>query len=289
MRTSKRHEQTSGTKPMRAAEGFIQITQDQIEEYLAHAREKGLKKGTLEIYRRNLLKFYEALPAEKRVDHATIDKWRDQLLAEGYREATVNVEVSAVNNFLGYLNCWEFQMIQTLEVTDKPQPELTRNEYLRMLQAANLLGKEKTYFLIKVFAVMGIAVQELPLITVEAVRDGSIIRTGNQNVIRIPNCLREELLAYAERNHIQAGSVFRSRNGACINRTRVSNSIRSICKEAHVPEEKGNPRALHNLYQSTQSEISGQMEQLLIKAYDQLLQAEQITVGWKEVQEINAG
>ena len=102
------------------------------------------------------------------------------------------VGISAVNNFLGYLNCWEFQMIQTLEVTDKPQPELTRNEYLRMLQAANLLGKEKTYFLIKVFAVMGIAVQELPLITVEALRNRSIIRTGNQNVIRIPNCLREE-------------------------------------------------------------------------------------------------
>lgn len=282
MRTSKRHEQTSGTKPMRAAEGFIQITQDQIEEYLAHAREKGLKKGTLEIYRRNLLKFYEALPAEKRVDHATIDKWRDQLLAEGYREATVNVEVSAVNNFLGYLNCWEFQMIQTLEVTDKPQPELTRNEYLRMLQAANLLGKEKTYFLIKVFAVMGIAVQELPLITVEALRDGSIIRTGNQNVIRIPNCLREELLAYAERNHIQAGSVFRSRNGACINRTRVSNSIRSICKEAHVPEEKGNPRCLRKLYLTTMASIESNISVFIEQAYLRMLEDEQANFGWRE-------
>ena len=282
VRTSKRHEQTGGTRPAGAAEGFIRITYQQIEEYLAYAKEKGLKKGTLEIYRRNLLRFYEDLPDEKRIDDATIERWRDQLLSEGYREATVNVGVSTVNNFLGYLNCWEFQMIQTLEVTDKLQPELTRNEYLRMLQAARRLGKEKTYFLIKTFAVMGIGLQELPLMTVEALRDGGLVRPGSRAVIHIPGCLREELLAYAERSHIQAGPIFRSRNGACMNRTRVSNNIRGICKEARVPEEKGNPRCLRKLYLTTMAGIESNISVFIEKAYARLLEEEQAGFGWKE-------
>ena len=53
------------------------------------------------------------------------------------------------------------------------QPELSRVEYLRLLQAARILEKERTYLLVKIFALAGIRVGELPQVTVERVRAGA--------------------------------------------------------------------------------------------------------------------
>ena len=78
------------------------------------------------------------------------------------------------------------------------QPELTRSEYLRLLQAAKLREKERTYLLVKVFALVGLGVSELPCVTVEAVQKGSI-NIQQKGAFRIPEVLQRELLAYAAR------------------------------------------------------------------------------------------
>lgn len=59
------------------------------------------------------------------------------------------------------------------------QPELTRAEYLRLLQAARALEKERAYLLVKVFALLGIRVGELPQVTVEQVKAGRLLLRGS--------------------------------------------------------------------------------------------------------------
>lgn len=51
-------------------------------------------------------------------------------------------------------------------------PELTRNEYLRLLQTAKLLGKRQTYLLVLLFGTMDLPLHALSCVTVEAVREG---------------------------------------------------------------------------------------------------------------------
>lgn len=52
------------------------------------------------------------------------------------------------------------------------------------------------------------------------------------------------------------------------------------CREAGVPEEKGNPRCLRNLCRATQDNLYANLEQQLLQVYDMLLQAEQESTGW---------
>ena len=59
-----------------------------------------------------------------------------------------------------------------LEAAPEAQPELTRTEYLRLLQVARTLDRERAYLLVKVFALTGLRLGNLHQMTVEAATEG---------------------------------------------------------------------------------------------------------------------
>ena len=77
------------------------------------------------------------------------------------------------------------------------------------------------------------------------------------------------------------GTVFLTRSGRPMRRTQVSGEIRTLCRDARVDAEKSNPRCLRRLYQATQEQIRADVLSLAEQAHEQLLDAEQRTVGWE--------
>lgn len=118
-----------------------------------------------------------------------------------YTSRTVNMKMTAINGILGFLDLREYQSTVKASVDDTAiQPELSRNEYLRMLSAAKAIGDERLHLIIKLFGTTGIAVQEFDKVTLEAVRSGTIVTFPNRNrlALRIPACVQSELLEYAK-------------------------------------------------------------------------------------------
>ena len=257
------------------------MTREQIAEYISALPERGCVPGSVKKYKHDLLKFYQFLPQGKRITAGTLKDWRADLLEQGYAPRTVNASVSAANSFLSWLGRRELQLTGQLEVDDV-QPELTRNEYLRLLSAARQLGKERTYLLVKTFAVLGLNVQELPCLMVEAVREGRLpAQSGRaQSPAAIPSCLREELLNYARQEHTVSGPIFVTRTGRTINRTAVTACVQSLAPAAQVAPEKCNPRCLRKLYLSTVAQLEASVRILLEQSHERLLEQEQLLVGW---------
>lgn len=262
----------------------IHLTPERIEEYMEEYRRQGYSEETVQGYQRKLKKLYEDLPEDKMIRRGTMDRWREQLIEEGYASSTVNGFLSASNTFLEYVGHREYQASEKLRVREEPQPELTRTEYLRLLQAAKLQGKEKVYLLIKLFAITPMNVQELPKITVEAVERGRIEVSPNgvKAVVSLPEYLRRELLNYAHREGRLVGPIFVTKDGSPLSRTYVSTMIRQLCPAARVSEEKGNPRCLKKLYQSTLATIEGNIALLVEQTLARQLEMEQMSVGWEE-------
>ena len=118
------------------------------------------------------------------------------------------MKMTSINGLLDFLDLRECQVTAKLPMDkDEVKPELTRSEYLRMLAAAKANGDERLYLLIKLFATTGIGVQEIVNVTVEAVETGTVVTFPNRNrqELRIPPCVRQELLLYAKENNIQFG------------------------------------------------------------------------------------
>lgn len=260
----------------------IPLTLEGIDGYLEYLRSAGRVQGTLDSYRRKIGRLYQALPEEdKSIRRDTLPWWREKLAEEGYSAAGINQFVIVVNGYLGYMGARELQMTDKLERAAEPQLELTRNEYLRLLSAARLLGREQAYLLVKVFGNSDLPVQELPRLTVEAARAGMIriSRRSSKEMIRFPRSICQELLDYAGRQGIQSGPIFLTRAGKLIDRTYAAQSIRRLCPAAQVAEEKGNPRYLRKMHQATREGIERNVALLIERAQDRLLEDEQLLIG----------
>lgn len=269
----------------RRYEREVPLTPESIDGYLEHLRSAGRTEGTLETYRQRLEQLYQALPGDsKSIRRDTLIWWREKLVEAGRSAAGINQYIIVINGYLGYMGARDFQVIDRLEGNDKPVPDLTRNEYLRLLSAARILGREQTYLLVKVFGNSDLPLQELPSLTVEAARAGMIhvAHRCSSEIIRFPNALCQELLDYARRRGIRSGPIFLTRTGNLIARNNVTAAIRQLCAAAQVPEEKGSPRCLRKMYQATREGIERNVALLVERAQDRLLEEEQLTVGWEK-------
>ena len=262
-----------------AAPAELTVTWEEVCRYLDSLAARGRRRETIQVYRPKLEAFYHFLPEDKRVAADTLELWRAALLREGYSPGTANTHVSAANGLLAYLGRRDLQLIGQLDTEGEIQPELSRTEYLRLLATARNLGRERTYLMVKVFALTGIRVSELNRVTVRAVEEGRVLTAcdGRAQYVLIPACLRKELTVYLRRVGITAGPVF-----VPMRRTQVSGEIRTLCRDARVDGDKSNPRCLRRLYQVTQERIRDSVQILAEQAHERMLEEEQLTVGWEQ-------
>lgn len=262
------------------------LTRSDIDLYLQDVASRGCKQGTLENYRRSLLNFFDWLPEGKQVSREKVYEYQEYLIGK-YTSRTVNMKMTAINGILGFLDLREYQSTVKASVDDTAiQPELSRNEYLRMLSAAKAIGDERLYLIIKLFGTTGIAVQEFDKVTVEAVRSGTIVTFPNRNrlALRIPACVQSELLEYAKEKGVKSGPIFLTREGRPLGRTTLSNMVPHIARYAKVEENKCTPRCLQKLYAETWDTIKSNVNVMLQMTYDKLLEQEQVIYGWQDVQ-----
>ena len=192
--------------------------------------------------------------------------------------------LAAANNYFRW--CGRPDLVQTqqrrLDRDDQAPPALTRVEYLKLLRTARTQGRYRIYLLVKLFATTDLPLQCLDQVTVELVRQGrgSLNYRGSPVEFVCPAGLQKELLEYMELNGVYRGPVFVTRSGQPIDRSNLFRCMQELCRAAGVPEEKGNPRCLRNLYKATQQEIRDRLSALQQQMYDQLLDVEQEAVGW---------
>jgi len=265
-------------------ENGVLMTEQHMNDYLDQLSAKGRVKGTLELYQRGINRLYDELPDDKRITHGTLLNWREKLKSEDYSASTINSLIAIANGFLEFVGSREYQLVDKLELENDPQPEITRNEYLRLLSAARNLGRDRMYFLIKIFANTRIPVQEAVNVTVEAATEGKMKASfgGLIQVVYIPKCICTELLAYAKREGILSGPILLSRGGKPMSRANITLSMRKLAPYAQVPVEKCNPRCLKKMYQTMVEDMERNIALMVSQAQDRMLEEEQLMIGWEE-------
>ncbi len=159
---------------------------------------------------------------------------------------------------------------------------LTREQYKQMLKETRAKGREKLYLMIKVFALLGVTVQNLDRLTLEAVQKGSfdqIIR-GSAETIQIPGFLREELSAYAHRQGITTGPLFRGSENKAMTRNAASVTIARLGDELGFPDGAATPTNLARLSKTAMEDVKKDFEDLYWNEYWKRYKEEQSEIGW---------
>lgn len=255
----------------------VTLSEDVIAAYLSILREEGRTGQSLRLCETVLRQFLAFLP-DGVITKDSLPAWREQLLSEGFAIRTVNCRVSTVSALLEAMDCREFQVDRQLRPPQFEAPELTRQEYLRMLQTAKLLEDRRGYVLAKLFATTGLSVSDLPLVTVEAVQAGRLVK--GREIVRFSEGLQTDLLDYAKQNGRLTGTIFTQKNGSPLMRTQVGVYIQKLGQDARIPAEKANIRALRYLHKAAVAAIEANFDLLVQQAYDRQLEMEEVSAGW---------
>lgn len=139
------------------------------------------------------------------------------------------------------------------EIFAKEEKELTKGEYIRLVQAAERKGNMRLSLVIQTICATGIRVSELQYITVESLKKGraEVNCKGKRRVIFLPMDLLRKLKNYAKEKGISTGVIFCTRTGCPLNRCNIWSDMKKLCRDAQVNPQKVFPHNLRHLFART--------------------------------------
>ncbi len=230
------------------------LNRKNIETYLQYLREQEKSAGTLEKYKRELYELLSFLSGKNESKEELIS-WKAQL-EQKYRPAGVNGRLVAANGFFSFFGRYDLRMkllrIQK-EIFAKEEKELTKGEYIRLVQAAERKGNMRLSLVIQTICAAGIRVSELQYITVESLKKGraEVNCKGKRRVIFLPMDLLRKLKNYAKEKGISTGVIFCTRTGCPLNRCNIWSDMKKLCRDAQVNPQKVFPHNLRHLFART--------------------------------------
>lgn len=250
---------------MFSQETAFTITDGQIAYYAAHLRERERAKNTVKKYvhdLRDLMAFLDGRPITK----GAVIAWKERL-ADMYAPATVNSMLAAANGFFLFMD-WPKLSVRPLKV-QRPlfrdeSREMTRAEYVRLVEAARRQGNERLALLLQTICATGIRVSELRFITVEAAAAGRAIVSskGKRRTVFLPGKLCGLLKKYLKKQKITDGSVFVTRTGKPLDRSNIWRDMKALCESAGVEPDKVFPHNLRHLFAQTYYSVEKDLSRL---------------------------
>jgi len=242
------------------------ITRERLAAFEHYLRSEEHEPGTIEKYMRDVRALAAWLDT-RALDKERVVGWKEHLRTAGYAPSTVNSMLVAVNQFFHFQG-WDELRVKTLRIQRQifrsQDRELTKEEYVRLLETAHALGRERLALLMEAICATGIRVSEVKYITVEAAQAGraEITLKGKIRTILLPGKLRRKLLKYAKKQKTVSGEIFLTRNGKGMSRRQIWAEMKSICKRAGVAASKVFPHNLRHLFARTFYRASHDVVQL---------------------------
>lgn len=231
-----------------------QIAQYQLSDFARQLQEDERSPATIENYLRHIQAF-AARAGGQAVTKDLATQWKEHLISQ-YRPGTVNTMLVSLNRFFAFLGWYDCQ-VKTLRIQRRlfreESKELTREEYQRLIAAAQSTGRVRLMLLMETICSTGIRVSEVKYITVEALKLGKaeISLKGKIRTILLPNKLCRKLLKYAKKQRTASGEVFLTRNGTSFSRKQIWAEMKSVCEKARVAASKVFPHNLRHLFART--------------------------------------
>ena len=231
------------------------LTSNQIAAFAAYLKSEEKSENTIEKYIRDVRAFASYMGNAEITKEAVIG-YKNKLLSEGYAVRSINSMVASINNLFAFLG-WDNLKVKSLKLQRQiycpEEKELTKSEYMRLVNTAKQKGNERLNLLIQTICGTGIRVSELQYITVEAVTCGEAVVSlkGKTRSVFIVRELQKKLLRYAAEQKITSGAIFITRTGKPMSRTNIWREIKSLCEQAGVNPQKVFPHNLRHLFART--------------------------------------
>ena len=235
--------------------GGRNLTPKIISDFYAFLRSEEKSENTIKKYIRDVRAFAVYQNGAEVTKEAAI-AYKNKLLSENYTVRSINSMLASLNSLFSFLE-WADCKVKSIRLQRQlycPEAkELTKAEYVRLVNTAKQQGNERLNLLIQTICGTGIRVSELQYITVEAAACGEVIVSlkGKTRTVFIIKELKKKLLRYAAEQKIKSGSIFITRNGKPMSRTNIWREMKKLSVQAGVNPQKVFPHNLRHLFART--------------------------------------
>ena len=205
--------------------------------------EEEKSQATIEKYMRDVRKFFqyvEEMGKKEGITKEIVLSYKRSLIEE-YAPSSVNSMLASLNHFFK-VNHWYECIVKSLKIQQRTfrakERELTKEEYYRLLRAAQKEGKYRLYCILQTICGSGIRVSELKYITVKAVTRGRavIFMKNKTRTILLPPKLCRLLKDYCKQEKITSGMIFITRRGNPVDRSNILHEMKNLL--THIIKQK---------------------------------------------------
>lgn len=231
------------------------ITESIISKFKTYLQNEEKSTNTIEKYIRDVKVFADYVDSSN-VTKEMVIEYKNKLISDNYAVRSINSMIASLNSFFVFIG-WEDLKVKSIKLQRQiycpEEKELTKAEYLRLINTAKQKGNERLNLLIQTICGTGIRVSELQYITVEAVKCGEAVASlkGKTRSVFIVRELKKKLLRYAAEQGIKSGAIFITRNGNPMSRTNIWREMKNLCEQANVNPDKVFPHNLRHLFART--------------------------------------
>lgn len=231
-----------------------QLNQEKLRQFEDYLVCEERSNATIEKYLHDMRTFYEFVGNREVVKSIVLD-YKNALISS-HAVTSANSMLAAINVFFRFCG-WYDLCVKQYKIQKSAfcpeEKELTKAEYMRLVQAAKRNSNERLNLIIQTICGTGIRVSELQYITVEAVKHGEAFVNckGKNRRIFIVAELRKKLLSYIKTKNIKSGAVFVTKNGKPVSRHNIWRDMKALCKDADVSPSKVFPHNLRHLFART--------------------------------------
>ncbi|MDO5549210.1 MAG: tyrosine-type recombinase/integrase [Eubacteriales bacterium] len=235
------------------------ITLAMLNEFVSTLQEEEKSQTTINKYVRDVKAFINYIGENEGVTKSQVIRYK-QYLIQKYAAVSVNSMLAALNRFFK-MNGWYNCIVRSIKIQNEAfrsqERELSREEYVRLLNTAKRKGKQRLYLLMETICATGIRVSELKFITTEAVCAGyaRVSLKGKIRTILLPAKLCRKLKKYCKICRIKSGCVFITRHERPLDRSNILREMKALCKDAGVERTKVFPHNLRHLFAVTYYQI----------------------------------
>ena len=230
------------------------ITESIIEKFKTYLQNEEKSTNTIEKYIR--VKAFADYANSFNVTKEMVIGYKNKLISDNYAVRSINSMIASLNSLFVFVG-WNDLKVKSIKLQRQiycpEEKELTKAEYLRLVNTAKQKGNERLNLLIQTICGTGIRVSELQYITVEAVKCGEAVVSlkGKTRSVFIVRELKKKLLRYAADQGIKSGAIFITRSGKPMSRTNIWREMKNLCEQANVNPDKVFPHNLRHLFART--------------------------------------
>ena len=231
------------------------LTDKQIAAFAVYLKSEEKSENTVAKYIRDVRAFFDHTNGTE-ITKETVIAYKNKLLTDNYAARSINSMLASINSLLSFLG-WSDLKVKSIKLQRQiycpEEKELTKAEYMRLVNTAKQKGNERLNLLIQTICGTGIRVSELQYITVESVKCGEavVLLKGKTRSVFIVRELQKKLLRYVAEQKITTGAIFITRSGKPMSRTNIWREMKSLCVQAGVNPQKVFPHNLRHLFART--------------------------------------